>query len=101
MVSRSMPNTHLAPPDPWPAVVVQPGELENVDAALKLELVPQGHEAAEAGRLAASVPGNSGGETVQMRAQCNGTRKDTKRRYIRARTTMAGYYGIGQLLWPG
>ena len=36
---------------PAPAVVVKPGELEDIDAALELELVPQGHQVAECGCL--------------------------------------------------
>ena len=39
-----------------PAVVVEPGQLEDVDTALKLQLVPEGHEVGEGGGLAAAVP---------------------------------------------
>ena len=40
---------------PAPAVVVKPGQLEDIDAALELELVPQGHQVAESGCLLGNV----------------------------------------------
>ena len=40
---------------PAPAVMVKPGKLEDIDAALELELVPQGHQVAECGCLLGNV----------------------------------------------
>ena len=36
--------------------MVEPGQLEDVDTALELKLVPHGHQAAEGPRLAPPVP---------------------------------------------
>ena len=40
---------------PAPAVMVKPGQLEDIDAALELELVPQGHQVAECSCLLGNV----------------------------------------------
>ena len=42
-----------------PAVMVEPGQLEDVDASFKLELVPQGHQVAECRRLVKQELGSS------------------------------------------
>ena len=42
--------------DAWSRVVVEFGHLEDVHAPLEVELVPEGHETAEGGRLGATIP---------------------------------------------
>ena len=42
--------------DAWSRVVVEFGHLEDVHAPLEVELVPEGHETAEGGRLSAAIP---------------------------------------------
>ena len=48
--------TYLTPPHSWPAVVVQSCKLEHIHTALKLQLMPQGHQVAEGCCLASSIP---------------------------------------------
>ena len=55
-MSVSLRFTYLIFEDARSRVVVELGHLEDVHAPLKVELVPEGHETAECGRLGATIP---------------------------------------------